>query len=159
MNISDVIKLKGVQYDNAFLEYLDDRIGQSAGHDQIQAWESLPAEFKEYHALFSLDMDVFNGGFGQYFRGYATYPPFIAAAIRGLERVGATKHVPLVHEAISIFVHYIPELQPLMESLKIPQSSKQTDSDIDTRFREAGNLQLLRFAWLDANRETIRELA
>lgn len=158
MSINEVLSHTGVDYDNAFIEYLDDRIGETAGQDQMAAWDSLPEVFKQYHALFALDSDVFNGGFEQYFRRYASCPAFIQAGIRGLDLVGSPAHRELAREAISIFVHYIPQLQELMLALAIPQSAKLTESDIDRRFQQAGDLQAMRFAWLEANRETIRRL-
>src|SRR5262249_9895521 len=117
MDINEVLSRTGVDYDNAFIEYLDDRIGDTAGRDQMAAWDSLPEVFKQYHALFALDSEVFNGGFGQYFGRYASCPPFIQAGIRGLELVGSPAHAALGREAISIFVHYIPQLQQLMLAL------------------------------------------
>lgn len=159
MNIEEVLRQQGINYDNAFLEYLDDRIGEHAGEGQLQAWASLPDVFQQYHALFALDSEVFNGGFGQYFRNYASHPPFVAAAIRGLELVGGPRHAQLAREAISIFVHYVPALEPLMGSLAIPHSPKLAESDVDQRFRAAGDLQKLRLNWLEANRETIRAAA
>jgi hypothetical protein len=158
MKINEVPAQIGALYDNAFIEYLNKRIGEDAGQDQLEAWESLPEALKEYHALFNLDGDVFNGGFGQYLRRYAWHPPYIAAAIRGLERVAGHTHAKLACEAISLYVHYIPELQPLMDSHAIPPSPRLEESDIDARFREAGDLQKLRFAWLETNRDLLRGL-
>ncbi len=159
MDINEVLSQTDVDYDNAFLEYLDDRIGETAGRDQMAAWESLPDLFKQYHAVFALDSEVFNGGFGQYFGRYATFPTFVRAGIRGLDLVGSSAHARLAREAVSIFVHYIPELQVLMETLAIPHSPKLAESDIDRRFQHVGDLQAIRIAWLEANRDTIRSLA
>jgi hypothetical protein len=159
MNIADVITLTGVDYDNAFLEYLDERIGENAGADQIAAWESLPSIFRQYHALFALDSEQFNGGFNQYFAQYSSYVPMCEAALEGLTLVGADQHRELALEAVSIFVHYFPNLQPIMAKLSIPESPKLTETDIDHRFQATGDLQGLRLKWLDSSRTLIEETA
>lgn len=159
MHIDEVLSHSDVDYDNAFIEYLDNRIGEKAGSDQMAAWQSLPEMFRQYHALYALDSDVFNGGFGQYFGRYASCPGFIQAGIRGLDLIGSQAHGKLAREAVSIFVHYIPQLQEVMLALAIPHSPKLTESDIDQRFQDAADLQAMRIAWLEANREIIRKLA
>lgn len=154
-----IFQLEGVKLDNAFLEYLDDRIGEHAGGDQIQAWQSLPELFRQYHALFALDSDQFNGGFEQYFRQYAAYTPFVEEALAGLAMVGNAEQLRLAREAVSIFVHYFPKLQSVMDSLAIAPTPRVTETDIDRRFQSAGDLQGLRIAWLEANRDTLAKLA
>lgn len=155
MTIDRVLAQTGVDFDSAFIGYVDKRIGSAGGQDQIAAWEALPELFKMYHALFALDSDVSNGGFQQYFGRYASYPPFVIAAIRGLDRVSPA-HAPLAREAVAIFVHYMPKLQPVMELFEIPASPLLTETDINDRFRAAGFLLHLRIAWLEANRDAVR---
>ncbi|WP_339745388.1 DUF4375 domain-containing protein [uncultured Rubinisphaera sp.] len=159
MNIGEVVSQNGVDYDNAFLEYLDNCIGENAGADQIAAWESLPQMFRQYHALFALDSEQFNGGFNQYFARYSSYAPMCEAALDGLKLVSADKHHELALEAVSIFVHYFPNLQTVMEQRSISESPKLTETDIDHRFQAAGDLQELRLKWLDASRTLIQETA
>lgn len=159
MDIDEVLSHKGVDLCNEFVAYIDDRIGQDAGLGQLHAWEALPEVFKQYHALSALDSEVFNGGFEQYYGRYAGYPPFIGAAIRGLELVGSPAHAKLAREAIAIFVHYFPKLQPLLEQLGISLAPKLTETDIDARFYEVGDLLGIQMNWIAANRDTIRGLA
>lgn len=159
MSIDHVIAQQGINYDNAFLEYLDKRIGESAGEDQVAAWQALPPHFRQYHALFALDSEQFNGGFNQYFARYSSFVPICEAALDGLTLIGASKHYALALEAVSIFVHYFPSLQPIMASRTIAKTPRVEETDIDHRFQEAGDLQQLRLDWLEANRALIQETA
>ncbi|MFO0797586.1 MAG: DUF4375 domain-containing protein [Gemmataceae bacterium] len=159
MELTEVLRLTDFELYRAFIAYLENRIGEEAGVDQLRAWEALPDLLKQFHAVVGLDSQVFNGGFTQYLRVYAGYSPFIASAIRGLDMVGCPAHAELAREAVAIYVHYLPNLQPLMEEFRIPPRPKVDETDITERFREAGDLQKILVAWVDANREAIRSTA
>jgi hypothetical protein len=159
MGLEDVLAKKDVALLNAFVGLIDERIGEAAGLDQLRAWEAQPALFQQIHAVVALDTEQSNGRFEQYFGRYAGYPPFVIAAIRGLEVVGNPAQVALAREAVAIFVHYFPALQRVMEEFDIRPGPRLTETDIDVRFREAGNLLDITIRWLEANRETVRALA
>lgn len=159
MELVKVLRLKGYELYREFIAYLENRIGAEAGVHQLRAWEALPDVLKQFHAVIGLDSQVFNGGFTQYLQVYSAYPPFVTAAIRGLDMTGCATHAKLAREAVAIYVHYLPSLQPVADELRLPPHPKTDDTDITARFRDAGDLQPILMAWVEASREVIRHAA
>jgi hypothetical protein len=114
----------------------------------------LPEPHRLYYATWLLEGEVYNGGFGQYFAGFKKTPHVIQDALDGMRFIGANSHLALVNEDIAHYVHFIPELEPLVANAKngIQRLPKVETSDVDSRFQASKpSLQDVRIAFAKSN--------
>lgn len=112
-------------------------------------WDRLDPDEQEIAALWKLLVDMYNGGFLQFFCnwGYTGY----WYAMRGLQRMGATSLLHLLHQTYQRVLAPLKEDSRLTTYWDIPQYLTETDHQIlnatDTAFYETEGVQFAKMAY------------
>ena len=108
---ADVLKrIPDDELDLTIFTHVQDRIGGNWDRE-YEIVKSLPIGQQMIYTTLTLEGEVANGGFLQYF--WNSSGQFAMEALAGYRLIGASQHAKLTEQAINVFMKRIPRLAPL----------------------------------------------
>jgi len=140
----------------AILDYIDTKI--SDYRMRFEVISNMPEGFQMIHSTMTLETQVDNGGFNQFF--YNPSGEYAEMALRSLKLIGATKYYEILQNAIETYMNEKenPELQNLYSQRTLEGFSKSYKltslSEWDEKFYALGeSLRQLRIDFIRSNPE------